>query len=148
MITVHVQYAYTGPGLPDETEIQAWVTRAVQGLRDTVELTVRIVDQDEGTELNERWRKSAGATNVLSFPSQGVEDLEPDFIGDIVICGPVVNQEASQQNKSIAAHWTHMVIHGTLHLLGYDHEQDHDAETMERMETEILNDLGINNPYI
>ena len=112
------------------------------------ELTIRIVDMDEGTQLNRRWRKASGPTNVLSFPAVGVEEYAPGLLGDIVICAPVVNNEAKIQNKSIDAHWAHMVIHGVLHLSGYDHENSQDAEEMEAVETELLESLGYNNPYI
>ena len=103
---------------------------------------------DEGTQLNRRWRKATGPTNVLSFPAEGVEDYAPGLLGDIVICAPVVNNEARQQNKAIDAHWAHMVIHGILHLSGYDHENPEDAEKMESFEITILESLGYKNPYI
>ncbi len=147
-IEVDVQYATNEPDLPDAAQIRLWVELALQDLRDNAELTVRIVDEEEGTALNEQWRKSTGATNVLSFPYDGVENIAPDLMGDIIICAPVVISEAQQQQKSEQAHWAHMVIHGVLHLNGFDHIEPQDAERMESLEVQLLEKLQITNPYI
>ena len=110
-------------------------------------MTVRIVDEQEGTALNSRWRGGQGPTNVLSFPCDGVDDIAPQLLGDLVICAPVVAREAQEQNKSLQAHWAHMLVHGTLHLLGHDHQEPDEAERMERLETDILHDFGYPDPY-
>jgi probable rRNA maturation factor len=104
--------------------------------------------EDEGTQLNEQWRKSQGPTNVLSFSHEGEAEIAPDLLGDIVICAPVVAKEAKEQNKDIDAHWAHMVIHGVLHLNGFDHIKPEDADTMENLEIKILEELNYNNPYL
>jgi len=146
-IDINVQYATVWPDLPDEKKIRTWVETALKDLKENAELTIRIVDEEEGTQLNEKWRKSKGPTNVLSFTHDGAKEIAPDFLGDIVICAPVVDREAIEQNKNNHAHWAHMVVHGVLHLLGYDHETNDEARRMERLETGILADLGVADPY-
>ncbi|MCH9049289.1 MAG: rRNA maturation RNase YbeY, partial [Proteobacteria bacterium] len=101
-----------------------------------------------GTELNEQWRKSKGPTNVLSFSNEGVSEIAPDLLGDIVICAPVVAREAKEQNKNSQSHWAHMVIHGVLHLTGFDHIDPEDADRMESLEINILKKLNYKNPYL
>jgi probable rRNA maturation factor len=147
-VEVVVQYA-AGPltALPSKKTITLWVKAALAGRREEAQVTVRIVDEEEGSELNQRWRKRAGPTNVLSFPSTGLERIVPALLGDIVICAPVVEREAQHQRKALRAHWAHMVIHGTLHLLGFDHIEEQQALIMEQLETEILGRLGYADPY-
>lgn len=147
-IEVAVQYATDWPDLPDENQLKLWVKAALKGLKENAVLTIRIVDEDEGTQLNEQWRKSQGPTNVLSFTHEGEPEIAPDLLGDIVICAPVVAREAKEQNKDIDAHWAHMVIHGVLHLNGFDHIKPEDADTMENLEIKILEELNYNNPYL
>lgn len=147
-IRVDVQYACRDKNTPAATEIRKWARSTLKKFRRQAELTVRIVGKEEATELNERWRKARGPTNVLSFPCGDTSGLEPDLLGDIVICAPVVEQEASAQKKKLKAHWAHMVVHGTLHLLGFDHIKKRDAEKMEAVEISILQLLGFNNPYV
>ncbi len=147
-IEVVVQYATDWPDLPDEDQLKLWVKTALEGLKENAELTIRIVDEDEGTQLNEQWRKSQGPTNVLSFPHEGEPKIVPHLLGDIVVCAPVVAKEAKEQNKNIDAHWAHMVIHGVLHLNGFDHIKPEDADTMESLEIKILDELNYNNPYL
>lgn len=147
-IEVAVQYATDWPDLPDENQLKLWVKAALKGLKENAVLTIRIVDEDEGTQLNERWRKSQGPTNVLSFSHEGEPEIAPDLLGDIVVCAPVVAREAKEQNKDIDAHWAHMVIHGVLHLNGFDHIKPEDADTMENLEIKILEELNYNNPYL
>ncbi len=147
-IEVAVQYATDWPDLPDENQLKLWVKAALKGLKENAVLTIRIVDEDEGTQLNERWRKSQGPTNVLSFSHEGEPEIAPDLLGDIVVCAPVVAKEAKEQNKDIDAHWAHMVIHGVLHLNGFDHIKPEDADTMENLEIKILEELNYNNPYL
>ncbi|MEX2524661.1 MAG: rRNA maturation RNase YbeY [Gammaproteobacteria bacterium] len=146
-IVVDVQQAGNLQGPPDKDRISEWVKAAIEGLRNEAELTVRIVDEQEGAQLNERWRGGKGATNVLSFPAADEFNLIPELLGDIVICAPVVEKEAREQAKAPEAHWAHMVIHGTLHLLGYDHRDDEEAEIMETLEINRLRKLGYDNPY-
>lgn len=113
-----------------------------------LELTIRIVDEVEAQQLNETWRQRTGPTNVLSFPYECPECIENlGLLGDIVICAPLVAREAAEQQKSGHAHWAHLVIHGTLHLLGYDHTDDSQAQAMENLEIRILHNLGYPNPY-
>jgi probable rRNA maturation factor len=132
---------------PDPQSIERWVGAAIGNQRESTELSVRIVDAEEGQALNEQFRGSTGATNVLSFPFEN-ESPEPlPLIGDIVICAPVVAKEAREQNKALNAHWAHMMIHGVLHLLGYDHQNENDANLMESLETEIMQGLGFPPPY-
>jgi probable rRNA maturation factor len=123
-----------------------WARAALAGHGRSL-LTVRIVGETEGATLNRRWRGKRGATNVLSFPGTAVPGGGPDLLGDIVICAPVVDREARQQGKPRAAHWAHMVVHGTLHLLGYDHESRAQAAVMEALEARLLARLGVENPY-
>jgi len=146
-VEVDVQYAVMADGLPSVSDIETWIGAVVRGRRENVQLTVRIVDEEEGTELNKRWRQARGPTNVLSFPSEGLEAIAPDLLGDVVICAPVVESEAREQGKSLTAHWTHMVIHGTLHLLGFDHVDEDHAREMELLEARILKELGYSDPY-
>ena len=147
-IEVDVQYATDFPDLPDKKQFRYWVEAALKNLKENAELTIRIVDEEEGTQLNEQWRKSRGPTNVLSFNSKGVSEIAPDFLGDIVICAPVVAREAKQQNKNSHAHWAHMVIHGILHLNDFDHINPEDADLMESLEINILETLNYKNPYL
>lgn len=146
-IEVDVQYAVEAGDLPDAAQIEGWVRAALHGRRRAAQLTVRLVGEQEGTELNERWRGKRGPTNVLSFPVEGLETVAPQLLGDVVICAPVVEREAREQHKRAEAHWAHMVIHGTLHLLGFDHIDDAQAREMEGIETQLLRELGYPAPY-
>lgn len=147
-LALDYQRAYEGAvDVPAENLIQRWVEAALTGRRDEAELTVRVVDEDESAELNGLYRKKQGPTNVLSFPFEVPPGLELPLLGDIVICAPVVAREAVEQGKTAEAHWAHMVVHGTLHLLGYDHLEPGEAEEMEALETAILAGLGYPNPY-
>ncbi|MCG6975697.1 MAG: rRNA maturation RNase YbeY [Acidiferrobacterales bacterium] len=132
-------------GIPDDATIAVWITAAI-GVKD-VSITVRIVDEVEMAELNQQYRHKAGATNVLSFPFENPPGVESNILGDIVVCAPVVDREAREQDKTLLSHWAHMVIHGVLHLQGYDHETDEQAAEMEQLETGILSDLGFPAPY-
>ncbi len=134
---------------PATEKFQRWVKAALKNKINTAELTIRIVDKDEMTELNSTYRKKHKPTNVLSFPFDMPEEMHTEIpiLGDIVICADIIIEEAAEQQKSADAHWAHMVVHGTLHLLGYDHEQDADAIVMETEEINILTTLGFENPY-
>jgi probable rRNA maturation factor len=147
-LELDLQVACDAPALPQPGHFLAWASAALAGHRETAELTLRIVDESEGSELNQRYRGRPGPTNVLSFPFEPPPGLPPsDLLGDLVICAPVVAREAREQGKPEEAHWAHLVVHGTLHLLGYDHITDPGAEEMEAMETVILTGLGFPSPY-
>ena len=135
-------------GLPTEEEIVQWATAAVQPEGDEVEMTVRIVDEAESHELNLTYRGKDRPTNVLSFPFECPDEVELPLLGDLVICRQVVEREAAEQEKPLMAHWAHMVVHGSLHLLGYDHIEDDEAEEMESLETQIMQGLGFDDPYL
>ena len=137
-----VQYAIDATGLPRRAELRKWLRAA---LRRDAEVTLRIVAEDEGRALNREYRKRDYATNVLTFVYQ--EELD-GLVGDIVLCAPVVEREATEQRKPLTAHFAHLVIHGALHLQGYDHEDDSDAQAMEASEVQILARLGYDNPYL
>lgn len=144
---IDVQNASENNAVPDENHFRQWVTTCLEGFRDSAELTIRVVDEPEIREMNRRWRDTDKATNVLSFPAGDIE-VAPELLGDIIICAPVIRREAEEQAKSNDAHWAHMTIHGTLHLLGYDHMNDDEAEEMESIETDKLGILGYPDPYI
>ncbi len=146
-MAVEVQVASILNGLPDETLIVNWAdsVRTMLGTEKS-QVCIRIVDETEGQQLNSRYRKFDKPTNVLSFAADmDLPDLE--LLGDIVICAPVVEREASEQRKSLAHHFAHMVVHGMLHLHGYDHENDEEAEEMENLEAVVLAGFGIAHPY-
>lgn len=134
---------------PEPREMQRWVASALAeaGFDDLAELTVRIVGEAEMSALNEHYRGIPRATNVLSFAAELPAELQLPLLGDIVICAPLLEREALQQNKASVAHWAHLLIHGTLHLLGYDHIDDADAQTMELLETRALDKLHFAAPY-
>ena len=135
-------------GLPTEEQIVQWATAAVQPEGDEVEMTVRIVDEAESHELNLTYRGKDRPTNVLSFPFECPDEVELPLLGDLVICRQVVEREAAEQDKPLMAHWAHMVVHGSLHLLGYDHIENDEAEEMESLETQIMQGLGFDDPYL
>jgi probable rRNA maturation factor len=149
MYEILVQRVAAEKSLPRTNQFKRWVTAALTNKLPTAELTIRIVDKDEMTELNSQYRHKNKPTNVLSFPFDMPEELNDEIplLGDLVICASVIKEEAASQNKTEEAHWAHMVVHGTLHLLGYDHEKEEDATRMENEEIIILESLGFNNPY-
>lgn len=132
---------------PSQADFENWVATAIAAM-DEAEITIRLVDKNEITELNDQYRHQNKATNVLSFPAELPDHIDLPLLGDLVICAAVVIEEAAQQQKNTADHWAHMVIHGTLHLLGYDHVDDDEAEIMEALEIKLLAKLGIDNPYL
>ena len=136
-----MQYACNKTGLPLRADFVRWARAALVG---GGEIAIRLVEADEGQALNKEYRGKDYATNVLSFPY----DIEPVVSGDLVICPDVVAREATEQNKPLAAHYAHLVVHGMLHLQGWDHEDDDDAQAMEEEETEILAALGYPDPYL
>jgi len=140
--------------LPSTEQLQQWCETVVRHLPPSekpVTVGLRIVDETEGREINNQYRGRDYATNVLSFgselPDVVLDTLEEIPLGDLVVCAQVVEREASEQGKTLLAHWAHMLVHGLLHLQGYDHETDDEAGVMEGLETRILADLGFNNPY-
>ena len=139
-VKISVQWAYRGAG-PTRRQLQRWARQVLATRRAHAALTVRIVDIPESAALNAAWRQRSGPTNVLSFPMSGLEQIAPELLGDIVICAPVVATEAAAQGKSLAAHWAHLVIHGTLHLLGFDHVQARQARAMEALKCELVTAL-------
>ena len=133
--------------LPDEADFQRWLDAAVLPFQEEAEVTVRLVDEAESNQLNLTYRGKDKPTNVLSFPFECPPGVELPLLGDLIICRQVVEREASEQNKPLLAHWAHMVVHGSLHLLGYDHIEDGEAEEMEALEIEFMAALGFANPY-
>ena len=147
-LDLDLQIAIDLPGLPTESDFRRWAEAALAGAdhaRDA-ELTIRVVNEAEGAALNEAYRHKPGPTNVLSFPFAAPPEVESALLGDIVICAPVVLREAVVQGKTPEAHWAHLVAHGVLHLLGYDHDEAQ-ADAMESLEIRILAGLGYPDPY-
>jgi probable rRNA maturation factor len=143
---IDVQVATVFSPLPAESELCLWAQTALRDLTEA-ELTLRLVDSEESHKLNSRFRGKSQPTNVLSFPAELPPGLDIPLLGDVVICAPLVNEEAAVQGKSLQAHFAHLVIHGVLHLQGYDHQDDQQAAEMEALEVELLNSLGFANPY-
>lgn len=147
-LELDLQIALDMPGLPTEADFRHWAAAALASADypKNAELTIRVVNEAESTALNETYRHKQGPTNVLSFPFEAPPEVETPLLGDIVICAPVVLREAVSQGKTLAAHWAHLVVHGVLHLLGYDHDEAQ-AEAMESLEIRILAGLGYPDPY-
>jgi len=145
-INVDVQKATSFDPLPGDAQFSLWVETALREMGDT-ELTLRLVDSEESRELNLRYRGKDKPTNVLSFPANLPPGLGLHLLGDIVICAPLACEEAEAQKKSLQSHWAHLVIHGVLHLLGHDHQDEQAAVKMETIEVELLASLGFGNPY-
>ncbi len=151
-ITIDLQLASEATGLPHADDLQHWVEAALHDRQTSAELCIRIVDEPESQQLNNDYRGKDRPTNVLSFPFEAPTGIELHLLGDLplgdlVICAPVVAAEAEQQGKPLRHHWAHMVVHGVLHLLGYDHISDQQADQMEPLEVQILAALNIADPY-
>ena len=150
-LDVSVSYALPRTGIPSAVSFRKWVAAALSGRIREADLAIRLVDAKEGRALNRHYRGKDYATNVLSFPADLPEGLPEGvrlpLLGDLVLCAPVVAREARDQGKPLAAHYAHLTVHGTLHLLGWDHGNDVEAEAMEQLEREILAGLGIDDPY-
>ena len=148
---LEIQRATTSINTPDDDQFQSWINTIPARQDKSFALSIRIVGEAEGRRFNREYRNSDYATNVLSFPAELPEGLPAEIrqaqLGDLLICAPVVVREAMEQNRPEIDHWAHLTIHGILHLLGYDHEQDEEAHVMESLEIEILNKLGISDPY-
>ena len=149
---IDLQIACTSTELPTEDQLQLWVDTALAEVStnptQSFELTIRLVNNEESQTLNNQYREKNKPTNVLSFPFEVPEGIELNLLGDLVICIDVMEEEAQAQNKALFDHWAHLVIHGCLHLVGFDHISDTEADEMESIEIIILEKLGINNPYL
>ena len=146
-LELDVQWASELSSLSKAADFEPWVRVALEGVERPVELVIRVVDETEGRELNHRYRGKDRPTNVLSFPFEAPAGIESHHLGDLVICAPVVVREAQEQGKSLGDHLAHLVIHGVLHLRGYDHQTDEQAALMESHEKKLLQGLGISDPY-
>jgi len=145
---IDLQLACNATELPSLELFQRWTDIALTAVTDQeFELTIRLVNLAESQQLNNQYRKINKPTNVLSFPFEVPDGIELNLLGDLVVCVQIVEQEAKEQGKALFDHWAHMIIHGCLHLLGYDHINDTDADEMEALEIKILATLSINNPY-
>jgi probable rRNA maturation factor len=145
---VSVSYGVARAGVPAPASFRKWAFAAAQGRILKADLAIRVVDTKEACSLNHHYRGKDYATNVLSFPAELPEGVNVPLLGDLVICAPVVAREAEEQGKPLAAHYAHLTIHGVLHLLGLDHEDEREAEAMEAIERELLADLGFADPYL
>ena len=154
-ISLVVQRMTAEEQTPDDQDFQEWVEAVLRNRQPRADVNIRLVDEDEGLQLNSTYREQDHATNILSFPAELPEQLQSMLesetgsrpLGDLAICVPVVNREACEQDKPVLHHWAHLVIHGVLHLLGHDHSQASQARKMEQLETEILASLGVPDPY-
>jgi probable rRNA maturation factor len=134
--------------IPSLIDLERWISAALHSQQlEEAEVSLYIVDETEGQELNSQYRGKDYPTNVLSFPADIPEEVGIPLLGDLIVCAPVVEREAQEQGKTLAAHWAHMLVHGSLHLLGFDHIEDAEAEEMEALETEIITGLGYPAPY-
>lgn len=150
---IDVQQAYEGDeailsAIPSPSQLELWANTVLtfEGLNEQ-EVTIRFTDEVESQSLNSEYRGKDKPTNVLSFPFEAPPGIEINLLGDLVICAPVISREATEQNKAVVHHYAHMTVHGLLHLMGYDHIEDTEAEEMESKEVEILAQLGIDDPY-
>jgi len=148
VLDVSVSYGLPRAGVPAAMSFRRWVAAALDGRIREADLAVRLVDDKEGRALNRHYRGKDYATNVLSFPADLPEGVKLPLLGDLVICVPVVTREATEQGKRLNDHYAHLTVHGALHLLGWDHEDEREAECMEQLEREILASLGIADPYL
>ncbi len=147
-IELDIQHACDAQKLPSAAQLQSWVDIALEHYEKDFELTIRIVEISESQALNLQYREKDKPTNVLSFPFEVPEGIELNLLGDLVVCADIVAKEAKEQHKKLNHHWAHMVIHGCLHLLGYDHIDDDEAREMETLETRLLKELNITDPYL
>lgn len=144
---VEVQIVSDLDSVPEPLKLVQWAECVLDGRMEHVEMAIRVVDLKESADLNARYRKMPGATNVLSFSCEPFDGIPIHQLGDLVICAPVVEREAGEQRKTAEAHWAHMVVHGVLHLLGYDHVDAEQAIAMEAEEKKLLDLIGFANPY-
>ena len=147
MNNLDFQFVSESKIIPKQEQFQYWVDAVLQDATEDSEIVIRVVDEAEMIQFNEQYRNKKGSTNILSFPFDMPEGIESDLLGDLLVCAPVVERESLQQHKQLEHHWAHLIVHGVLHLLGYDHINDEDAEEMEALEIKILKTIKINNPY-
>lgn len=147
MNIVDIQIESQSHYLPTPEQFQRWVDTILKNSEEDSEIVIRIVDEPEMIQFNEQYRQKKGTTNILSFPFDAPDEIESILLGDLLICAPVIEQEAQLQNKKLEHHWSHMIIHGILHLLGYDHIDNDEAKEMEALEINILSAMNIANPY-
>lgn len=147
MIDLQLQNELNLPRIPSSEQFEAWVISALQKDYPQLEQLIRIVDDKEIQALNKQYRDQDKATNILSFPAEQYDFLDYDCLGDLVVCASVVEQEAKAQDKTLEQHWAHLIVHGILHLQGFDHLNDDEANEMECLEIKILEAMGIVNPY-
>jgi probable rRNA maturation factor len=146
---IDIQHACESPLPVTDDMLNYWAQLSLKPYCDTAELTLRFVDAEEITHLNHHYRKKNQPTNVLAFPATYSNEVELDYplLGDVIICPSVLEEESKALNKPLTDHWAHIVIHGVLHLLGYDHIEEEDATVMQAIETQLLAQLGFDNPY-
>jgi probable rRNA maturation factor len=133
--------------VPAQLLFNKWVDAVLQDESQNSEIVIRIVDEQEMIQYNEQYRRKIGSTNILSFPFDPPKGVDSDLLGDLLICAPVIEAESQQQNKELEHHWAHMIVHGVLHLIGYNHLDELEAEEMEAIEIKILRSIKIDNPY-
>ena len=133
--------------LPNRQQFQTWADLVLDNPSVYSSLVIRIIDESEMTEFNQKYRHKQGSTNILSFPFDPPSEIANDYLGDLLVCAPVVEREALAQHKKLEHHWAHIIIHGLLHLLGYDHIDDQEAKKMEQLEINLLKKITIKNPY-
>lgn len=146
-LDLDLQLATESQNLPSQSDFELWARTSIGNSMEQAELTIRLVDSEESQQLNRDYRGKDKPTNVLSFPFEAPPGITLPLLGDLVICVSVVENEAREQHKPLQAHWAHMVVHGCLHLLGYDHIEDAEAEEMESLETQLIESLGFTDPY-
>ena len=142
-----IQIATEAKDCPSEQQFQQWVDAVLSDQSQDSEIVIRLVDDAESSALNQQYRHKQGPTNILSFPFEAPDGMQMDLLGDLVICAPLIEKEAAEQNKLTENHWAHITIHGVLHLIGYDHIEEAEAEEMEALEIKLLSMLNIANPY-
>lgn len=147
MNRLDIQTVSQSKQLPIQEYFQLWIDAVLNDATQESEVVIRIVDEEEMTQFNQQYRKKTGSTNILSFPFEIPDGVDSDLLGDLLVCAPVVEKESKQQNKELEHHWAHLIVHGTLHLLGHDHIDDAEAEEMEALEIKILKTIKIENPY-
>ncbi|MCK5924483.1 MAG: rRNA maturation RNase YbeY [Methylococcales bacterium] len=147
MNQLDLQIVSTSTQIPTSAHFQKWIDTVLKSAQSDTEVLIRLVDDKESADLNQRYRHKQGSTNILSFPFEAPDIIESPLLGDLIICVPVIENQAQQQHKRLLDHWAHIVIHGLLHLCGYDHIDHTEAQEMETKEIKLLNTLLINNPY-